>query len=120
MSEEITFADFQKLDLRVGRIVEATMVNGSEKLVKLLVDLGPAPDPDMAESKNDMRQIVAGIGKEYVLESLVGKQIIVVSNLAPKIMMGETSYGMLLAADVDGRPVLLAPEQEVPEGSVVK
>ncbi len=120
MSEEITFADFQKLDLRVGRIVEATMVNGSEKLVRLLVDLGPAPDPDMTDSKNDTRQILAGIGKDYVIDYLLGKQIIVVSNLAPKVMLGETSYGMLLAADDDGRPVLLAPEQEVPEGSVVK
>ncbi len=105
----VSFSDFKKLDLRVGEIVEAERVEGSRKLVKLIVDLG-----------NERRQLVAGIAEYYEPESLVGKQIVVVTNLQPRKFMGVESQGMLLAAVVgEGRPVLLTPEEKVPPGTPV-
>ncbi len=105
----VSFSDFKKLDLRVGEIIEAERVQGSRKLVKLVVDLG-----------NERRQLVAGIAEYYEPESLVGKQIVVVTNLQPRKFMGVESQGMLLAAVVgEGRPVLLTPEEKVPPGTPV-
>ncbi|MDK2372068.1 MAG: methionine--tRNA ligase subunit beta [Candidatus Korarchaeota archaeon] len=105
----ISFSDFKKLDLRVGEIIEAERVEGSRKLVKLIVDLG-----------NERRQLVAGLAEHYEPESLVGKQIVVVTNLQPRKFMGIESQGMLLAAVVgEGRPVLLTPEEKVPPGTPV-
>ncbi len=104
----ISFSDFKKLDLRVGEIVEAERVEGSRKLVKLSVDLG-----------NERRQLVAGVAEYYDPKDLVGKQIVVVANLQPRKFMGIESQGMLLAAVVDGRPVLLSPEEKVPPGTPV-
>lgn len=120
MKSTISFEGFQKLDLRIGRITEATLVEGSAKLIKLLVDLGPAENADASETKNELRHVVAGLGESYVPETLVGKQIVMVVNLEPKSLMGVESQGMLLAADVNGKPVLIMPEEEVPEGSVVR
>lgn len=120
MKEIISFSDFQKLDLRIGRITEAALVEGSTKLIKLLVDLGPAENADASETKNELRQIVAGLGEACAPETLVGKEIVVVVNLESKSLMGVESQGMLLAADVNGKPVLIMPEEEVPGGSVVR
>jgi methionyl-tRNA synthetase len=117
-----SLADFKKLDLRVGRIVAAESIAGSEKLVKLTVSLGRFGDPDAGENVEEVtRTLVAGIGQDYAVESLPGRQIVVATNLEPKVMMGVASQGMLLAAeDEKGRPVLLMPEREVPDGSVVR
>jgi len=104
----IKFEDFQKIDLRVGKILEAQKIEGSEKLLKLIVDLG-----------NEKRQLVAGIAKYYEPENLIGKEIVVVTNLEPKKIMGVESQGMLLAADVNGEPVILIPEKEVPPGTII-
>lgn len=104
----ISFDDFQKLDLRVARIIKAEKVENSEKLLKLEVDLG-----------EEKRQIVAGIGKFYNPEDLIGKEIVVVANLEPKNLMGLESQGMLLAATVDGEPVILVPEKEVQPGAKI-
>jgi len=107
----ITFEDFKKIELRVGKIIEAEKVEGSEKLVKLQVDLGGA----------DNRQIVAGIAQFYEPEKLIGREIIVVMNLEPRILKGIESNGMLLAADGgENGPVILAPEKEVAPGSEVR
>ncbi len=106
----ITFEDFQKLDLRVGKITVAENVEGSDKLLRLLVDLGP----EIGE-----RQIVAGIVQFYQPEDLIGQQIVVVVNLEPKIFKGLESQGMLLAADDKG-PVLLSPDKEVAPGTKVR
>ncbi len=84
---EITFEEFQKLDLRVARVLEAAPVEGAQKLVRLLIDLGA-----------EQRQIVAGIAQHYAPEQLVGKTIVVVANLAPRKLRGLLSQGMLLAA----------------------
>ncbi len=106
----ITYDDFKKLDLRVAKILKAEKVEGSEKLVKLQIDVG-----ELGE-----RQLVAGIGTVYTPEILVGKQIVIVANLEPRKLMGHESNGMLLAASDDMGPVLLIPESEVPSGTGIK
>ncbi|MDO8556980.1 MAG: methionine--tRNA ligase subunit beta [Candidatus Jorgensenbacteria bacterium] len=107
----ISIDDFKKIELKTGVIKEAERVEGSDKLMKLLVDLG----------EENPRQILAGIGKAYEPEKLIGRQIIVVANLEPRKLMGLESNGMLLAAsDENGAPVLLAPDVVVPPGSGIK
>ena len=102
----ITFEDFQKLDLRIGKVVSAERVEGSEKLLKLKVDLGDGE-----------RQIIAGVGLHYAIEELVNRKIVVVANLEPRALMGLESQGMLLAADTPEGPVLLMPDDaRLPEG----
>ncbi|MEA3470834.1 MAG: methionine--tRNA ligase subunit beta, partial [Thermodesulfobacteriota bacterium] len=91
VKEEISFEDFMKLDIRVAEILEAEMVPESSKLIKMKVDVG------------EERTIVAGMGKDYNLEELIGKKIAVVVNLKPTKIMGVESYGMLLAADKEGK-----------------
>jgi len=103
----INFEDFQKVDLRVAEILKAESVDGSNKLLKLQINLG-----------GEERQILAGIKGAYQSEDLVGRQIIVVANLAPRSMMGQQSEGMLLAAS-DGQPVLLQPERKVDPGTKI-
>ncbi len=105
----ISYDDFAKLDLRVAKITEAEAVPNSEKLIKLQLSLG-----------EENRQIVAGIGKTYAPEDLVGKEIVIVANLEPRKLMGEESNGMLLAASDEDGPVLLIPELEVAPGSGIK
>lgn len=105
----ITFDDFKKLDIRVGTIVEAGRVEGSDKLLRLMVDLG-----------EEKRQVIAGIGKVYEPEDLVGKQIPILTNLEPKELMGLESQGMILAADEEGKPILLHPDKPIKNGTQVR
>jgi methionine--tRNA ligase beta chain len=106
-----TYDDFTKLELRAATVTAAERVEKSDKLLKLQLDLGP---------ELGARQIVAGVGKAYEPEALVGTQIIIVANLEPRALMGHESNGMLLAArDEAGVPVLLRPERPVPAGSKV-
>lgn len=105
-----TFEDFQKIDLRVGKIITVEKVDGSDRLLKFLVDLGP---------EIGQRQLVAGIAQFYQPEEMVGKQIVVVINLESKIIKGLESQGMLLAAD-DGRPSLLIPDKSMANGAKVR
>lgn len=105
----INFEDFQKVDLRVVRVLEAERVPNSEKLLKLKVDFGGEPQ--------EIRQIIAGIGKTYGPESLIGKTIAVVANLEPRTIMGLESQGMVLATRNNNGPVILMPEQEVLPGT---
>jgi len=107
--ENINFEEFQKIDLRIGKIIEAERIEETDKLLKLKVDLG-----------GEKRQLVAGIAKFYQPEDLIGKEIVVVANLEPKIFRGVESQGMLLAGDVEGKPVLLKPDEEVPPGTKVR
>ena len=112
----INIDDFKKVDLRVAKIVSAERVDGSEKLLKLILDLG-------SEEKTNLpagRQVIAGIGKAYEPEKLVGKQIIIVANLEPRSLMGLESQGMVLAAnDLDG-PILIIPEKETTLGTELR
>ncbi len=104
----MTIDEFRNVELRVAKITAAERVDGSEKLVKLQVDLG------------EPRQVLAGIGKEYAPETLVGREIVVVANLEPRKLMGLESQGMLLAAHgADGEPVLLSVDREVAPGSAI-
>jgi methionyl-tRNA synthetase len=105
----VSFEEFQKLDLRVGRIVTAEPVPKANKLLKLTVDIG-----------QEQRTVVAGIAQSYSPEALVGKSIILVANLAPRTLRGVESRGMVLAAESDGQIVLAGFETPLPPGSKVK
>lgn len=119
----ITYDDFKKVELRVARVLEASRVEGSDKLLKLRVQLGckePGHDGTCLAEHAEVRQIIAGVGKAYEPEVLVGKEIIIVANLEPRALMGLESQGMLLAArGEDGRPVIVMPEKDVPSGSSI-
>jgi len=105
----ITFEDFKKLDIRIGTILSAERVPDADKLYKLIIDLG-----------SEQRQILSAIVEFFPdPETLVGKQIPVLINLEPRMMRGVESQGMMLAADVEGRPILLHPAESTPPGSIV-
>jgi methionyl-tRNA synthetase len=105
----IGIEDFAKVEMKTGTVTGAERVEGSNKLIRVEVDTG------------EPRQVVAGIGKAYAPEDLVGKTIVVVTNLKPAKLMGAESQGMLLAATgPDGRPRILTPDGDVPPGSRIK
>ena len=106
---EITYDDFAKLDIRVGTVIEAEKLPKSKKLLKLKIDTGV-----------DQRTILSGISQHFEPESLIGKQVTVLINLAPRKMMGIDSEGMvLMAEDVGGELRLLIPGGKVKNGSEV-
>ena len=107
-SNLISFADFQKLDLRVARILAAEPIEGADRLLKLQVDIG-----------TEERQVVAGIAEHYTPETLVGKQIIIVANLEPATIRNVESHGMILAGSGD-TVVLATLEKEMPLGTQVR
>ena len=104
----ITIDDFAKLDLRVAKVLSAVPHPNADKLLVLQIDLG-----------DEQRQLCAGIRAHYTPESLVGKNIVVIANLAPRTMRGEISQGMLLAASTTDRSsvVVLTTERDLPPGS---
>jgi len=110
---EITIDDFAKIDLRVGIVKSAERIEGT-KLLKLIIDLG-----------NETRQIISGIAEFYMPEELVGKRVIVVTNLKPKKIRGFESQGMILAAGCKEdeekgiKPRILTVDGEVPAGTKV-
>ncbi|MEK7195234.1 MAG: methionine--tRNA ligase [Patescibacteria group bacterium] len=112
----MTAEEFRKVELKVGEVLAAEMVAGSNKLMKMDVDIG-----EKDEAGNLLpRQIVAGIGKVYKPEEVTGRKIIVVANLEPREIMGLRSNGMLLAAsDGNGDPVILAVERDVQPGAKI-
>ena len=105
----ISLADFQKIDLRVGKIISVEDVPGASKLLKIEVDF-----------KTEIRTLVAGIKEFYLPENLLGKNIVVVFNLAPATIRGVQSQGMLLAASHGAQVVLLTTEQEIEPGSKIR
>ncbi|MCL4405007.1 MAG: methionine--tRNA ligase subunit beta [Patescibacteria group bacterium] len=105
----LSLDDFKKVELRIAKILAAERMEGSEKLLKLKVSLG-----------SEERQIIAGIGKKYEPDGLVGHEIVIVANLEHRQLMGLESEGMLLAADADSGPVFLEPESEVEPGSEIR
>lgn len=106
----ITYDDLKKVELKIAKIIGAEEVAGADKLLKLQIELGDA----------GTRQIVAGIKKQYQAKDLIGREIVVVANLEPRMVMGLESNGMLLAASDDNGPVILIPERNVPPGSGIK
>ena len=105
----ISIEDVQKLGLRIGTIKVAEGVDSSEKLLQLTIDLG-----------DEQRQLVAGIAKSYQPSELINKQVIVVSELAPRTIMGVESNGMILCANGEAGPVLLSPIASVTAGATVQ
>lgn len=110
MKPTVPFSDFSRLDLRVGTVITAKPIAGTNNLLQLSVDLG-----DVGE-----RKLVAGLARTHQASDLVGKQIVVVVNLEARKIRGVDSQGMLLAADVNGVPVLLFPEKDVPPGAKIR
>jgi methionyl-tRNA synthetase len=108
---KITIDDFAKVELRVGVVKSAERIQGADKLLKVLVDIG-----------DEVRQVLAGIATAYAPEDLVGRKVVVVTNLAPRKMRGLESNGMLLAASAgpDGKPVLCTFAEDIAAGSKVK
>jgi len=109
MQDLITIDEFKRLQIRIATVKAAEPVPKSTKLLKLTLDVG-----------GEERIIVAGIAEDYTPEQIVGKQIPVLVNLQPALIRGIVSEGMMLAADVDGKAVLLHPDREVPSGSTVR
>ena len=107
----ITFLDFDKLDLRVGEVKEASMVEGSKNLIKMTVDLGE--DYGTVE-------ILSGLAKFYTPESLIGNKYIFLANLEPKKLMGKDSNGMILVADDPEKFELLPLDKILKNGTVIK
>ena len=107
---EISLAEFQRLDLRVGEILFVEPIAGSKNLLKLTVRVG-----------TEDRTLVAGLQGQYNADALIGKKVAVVANLAPAKLMGVESRGMVLAAeDAEGRIVLLSPDRDIPPGSKIR
>ncbi len=102
----VTFEEFKKCEMKIGTIIVAESVEGSDKLLRLEVDFGVYK-----------RQILSGIAKWYKPEDLIGKQLPFIVNLEPRSMMGMESQGMLIATDNEEGAVLLFPEKPVPNGS---
>ncbi|HJW65620.1 MAG TPA: methionine--tRNA ligase subunit beta [Candidatus Bathyarchaeia archaeon] len=110
LSTEIPFDEFQKLDLRIGKIVEAAQIPGSRNLIKMMIDFG-----------TEKRQAVAGLLKWYKPEDLVGKKCAFILNLQHRVMMGVESQCMIFAAeDEAGNVVVLQPEKDIAEGSKIR
>ncbi|MDO8492367.1 MAG: hypothetical protein Q7S34_01870 [bacterium] len=125
--EEITVDDFKKVEIKIGEIISAENIDGSEKLLKLMVSFGlkPAATEVAAGSpkseEKDIRQILSGIKKYVTPESLIGLKCAFVTNLPPREMMGLTSEGMILAASTsDGQFTLLKADQNIPAGTSIK
>lgn len=106
----ITLDDFKKLDIRIATVVSVEKLPNADKLLKFIFDLG-----------SEKRQILAGMAEFYPDPSvLVGKQIPILTNIEPRTLRGEVSHGMIVAADTEGKPVLLHPEHAVASGTMVK
>lgn len=107
--EKISLSDFQKIDLRVGKIIKVEKIENTDKLYKIEVDLG-----------NEKRTIVSGIADKYTPDELMGQLIIIVANLEEKVIRGVESEGMLLAVDDESGPVLVVPLSQVKVGTKVR
>jgi methionyl-tRNA synthetase len=108
---KIAIEDFAKVEMRVGVVKSAERIQGADKLLKVMVDIG-----------DEVRQVLAGIAQYYAPEDLVGRKVVVVVNLAPRKMRGLESNGMIVAASVgpEGRPVLATFAEDVPAGAKLK
>ena len=109
MPEEASYKDFKKLDIKIGTIMSCEKVEGSDKLYRLKVDCG----------EDELRQILSSLVDYYSAEELVGKVIPVIVNLKPAKIFGEMSYGMLLAAEIDDKCVLLTTDKPIENGAKI-
>ena len=111
--QQISFLDWEKLDLRVGKIIKVEDIEGADKLYKLSVDLG---------EEIGKRTVCAGIKKNYSKDELKGKKIILFTNLTPRKLKGIESQGMILAAvnEEEDKVILLSPEKDIDVGAKVR
>ena len=107
--KRISIDRFFDVQLRVAQVLEAERIEGTDKLMKLQIDLG-----------EEKRQLVAGVATSYEPDALIGKRIIVVANLKPAKIRGVESQGMLLAADFEGRPIVASFDEAIPPGTQVR
>jgi methionyl-tRNA synthetase len=105
----VTFDEFKRMDLRVGEILKAERVPGTDKLLKLEVNIG-----------TEMRTMVGGVGDVYAPEEMVGKKLIVIVNLKPAVIRGIESQAMLLAAEIGGKAIIPFFDRDIPAGAKVK
>lgn len=109
LDEKINFDDFMKIEIKVGKIIEAEEIKKSDKLLKLKVDFG----------KKDVRQIISGIKKSYSVKEILNKKATFVTNLAPRKIMGLESDGMILGVSEKDNFSILSPEKEdINEGAI--
>ena len=107
--EEISFDEFMKLDMRIGKVVQAERVEGSRNLIKLQVDFG-----------SEKLQAVSGIAQQYTPEDIIGKKFMFILNLVRRKFMGIESQCMIFAAeDEKGNLALMIPDKDIEEGSIV-
>ena len=110
MSGKITIDDFAKIELRVGMVKVAERVPKADKFLRLEIDIG-----------TEVRQVLAGIAEAYAPETLVGRKVVIVANLAPRKLRGLESNGMIVAASLEGgKPVLASFLEDVPVGARLK
>lgn len=107
----ITYDDFNKLDIRIGKVLHAIVPEGSKKLIELTVDLG---------ADYGTVTIFTGMLEYYKPEDFIGKKFQFVANLAPRKMMGKESQGMLMSADEYGKPLLIEVDENMPLGLLVR
>ncbi|NLC66512.1 MAG: methionine--tRNA ligase [Clostridium sp.] len=108
IKNEITIEDFDKLDLRIGKIIEASKIKGADKLLKLKVDIG-----------SEVRQVVSGIAENYKADDIIGKKVTLVCNLKPVKLRGELSEGMILAASDEDDLSIISLDKDMDEGTIV-
>ena len=104
-----TIEDFRNLDIRIGKVLVAERVEGTDKLIRLEIDFG-----------TEQRQVLTAMAEFFEADHFVGKEIPVLLNIEPRTIKGLESQGMILAADIAGTPILIHPEKEVPPGSIIK
>lgn len=111
----INYEDFKKVDLKIVTIESAERVEGSDKLLRLIVQAGDTN----AEGLPISRQLISGIGKNYEPDTLIGRQVVIVANLERRSLMGFESNGMVLAASTESGPVLLMPFDQTEPGASI-
>jgi len=109
-NDKISIDDFAKIELRVGLVKVAERVPKADKLLRLEIDIG-----------TEVRQVLAGIAEAYAPETLIGRKVVIVANLAPRKLRGMESNGMIVAASLEGgKPVLASFLEDVPVGARLK
>jgi len=114
--DTITFEDFKKVEIRIGKILSCEKVENADKLLKLQVDFG---EKDPKTNLPAGRQVISGIAESFTSEELVGKKLPFIVNLEYRKFKGEESQGMLMAIDADDKTILLEPSEDVAEGTEV-
>ena len=109
--DNVTFADFTKIDMRVGEVKSAAPVEGSKKLIELTVDLG--------EDYGTVT-VLTGLLQFYAPEDFVGKKLSIIANLEPRPMMGKLSQGMIMAVDTEEKPIPLFLDNSYKNGTVIR